>query len=47
MTKMADLISLVPNINRINADEVMYEAQDVLAMLRMFRVMEGLAWSQK
>jgi D-amino peptidase len=47
MTKMADLISLVPNIDRINADEVMYEAQDVPAMLRMFRVMEGLAWSQK
>jgi|DewCreStandDraft_4_1066084.scaffolds.fasta_scaffold33525_4 D-amino peptidase len=44
---MADLISLMPNIQRISQDEVMYEAKDVLEMLRMFRVMEGLAWSEK
>lgn len=47
MIKMADLISLVPNVHRISKEEVMFEAKDVLEMLRMFRVMEGLAWSQK
>ncbi len=46
-TIMADLISLIPNVQKISADEVMYEAKDVPEMLRMFRVMEGLAWSEK
>ena len=47
MPKMVDLISLVPNIKRISIDEVSYVADDVPSMLRMFRVMLGLAWSQR
>ena len=46
-TEMADLVSLVPGVDRISADEVTYQAEDVIAMLRMFRVMLGLAWSKK
>ena len=46
-SKMADLISLLPDVNRLSTDEVMYQAKDVMAAFRMFRVMLGLAWSQK
>lgn len=45
LPKMADLISLVPNVKRVDIDEVSYLADDVLSMLKMFRVMLGLAWS--
>lgn len=45
--KMADLISLIPNVQRVSIDEVIYEAKDVINMLKMFRVMLGLAWSQR
>ena len=45
--KMADLISLLPDVERLAADEVMYQAEDVIHMLKMFRVMLGLAWSLK
>jgi D-amino peptidase len=47
LPKMVDLISLVPNVKRLSIDEVSYVADDVLSMLRMFRVMLGLAWSQR
>ncbi|MGB9594718.1 MAG: M55 family metallopeptidase [Candidatus Poribacteria bacterium] len=43
--RMADLISLVPDIQRINIDEVRYIADNIPNMLKMFRVMLGLAWS--
>lgn len=46
-TKMADLISFVPNVERLGTDEVAYQAEDVMTMLKMFRVMMGLAWSQR
>ena len=45
MPKMADLIELVPDVRRISVDEVTYQADNVINMLRMFRVMLGLAWS--
>lgn len=45
--KTAELISFIPGVERISLDEVSYEAADVMLMLRMFRVMVGLAWSQK
>jgi D-aminopeptidase len=47
LPKMVDLISLVPNVKRLSIDEVSYVADDVPGMLRMFRVMLGLAWSQR
>ncbi len=46
-SKMADLISLLPGVERPSADEVTYQAEDVISMFRMFRVMLGLAWSQR
>jgi len=46
-TKMAELISFVPYIERTDLDEVAYQAKDVISMLKMFRVMLGLAWSQR
>lgn len=46
-SKMADLISLLPDVERISVEEVMYQAENVMAMFKMFRVMLGLAWSQK
>lgn len=45
--KMAELISLVPKVQRVSIDEVMYEAENVIGMLKMFRVMLGLAWSMR
>jgi len=42
---MADLIALVPGINKVGIEEVIYEAQDMPDILRMFRVILGLAWS--
>jgi D-amino peptidase len=44
---MADLVSLVPDVHKNGIDEVIYKAQDVLDMLKMFRVVLGLAWSLK
>jgi len=46
-SRMADLISLLPNVERLGADEVAYIADDVTNMLKVFRVMLGLAWSQR
>jgi len=46
-SKMADLISLLPDVDKLSADEVTCQAKDVVAMFRMFRVMLGLAWSQR
>ena len=46
-SKMVDLISLLPGVDKLSADEVMYQAEDVIAMLKMVRVMLGLAWSQR
>ncbi len=45
--KMAELISLMPNVQRVSIDEITYEAEDVITMLKVFRVMLGLAWSQR
>ena len=45
--KMADLIILLPGVDKLSADEVIYQAEDVVHMLKIFRVMVGLAWSQK
>lgn len=45
--KMADLISFVPGVDRVDVDEVAYHTDDVMAMLKMFRVMLGLAWSER
>lgn len=45
--KMAELISLIPNVQRVSIDEITYEAADVITMLKVFRVMLGLAWSQR
>jgi D-amino peptidase len=44
---MADLISLIHEFHKVSIDEVMYEASNVLDMLKMFRVLLGLAWSMK
>lgn len=46
-SKMADLISLLPDVKRTSIDEVTCQVEDAVAMLRMFRVMLGLAWSQR
>ena len=46
-SKMVDLISLLPNVDKLSTDEVMYQAEDAICMLKMFRVMLGLAWSQR
>ena len=45
--KTADLIGLLPGVNRPSDDEVTYQAEDAIHMLKVFRVMMGLAWSQK
>ena len=44
---MTDLISFVPGVVKVSSDEVVYEAQDVISLAKVFRVMMGLAWSQK
>ncbi len=46
-SKAADLISFVPNVDRVSADEVACQVEDAIAMHKMFRVMLGLAWSLK
>ena len=45
--KAVDLIGLLPDVEKIGMDEVTYQAQDPVAMLRMFRIMLALAWSQR
>lgn len=45
--KMADLIGLLPEVSQTGLDEVKCEVKDPVAMLNMFRVMLGLAWSQR
>ncbi len=45
--KMAELISLMPNVQRVSIDEIAYEVEDPINMLKVFRVMLGLAWSQR
>lgn len=42
-----DLISLMPNVDKISADEVACQVEDPIAMHKMFRVMMGLTWSLK
>jgi len=46
-SKMVDLVGLLPDVKRPNIDEVEYQADDVIQVFRMFRVMLGLAWSQR
>ena len=46
-SKMVDLISLMPNVDRVSADEVACQVEDAIAMHKTFRVMLGLAWSQR
>lgn len=45
--KMAALIALLPDVEKIGIDEVACQVSDPIAMHKMFRVMMGLAWSQK
>jgi D-amino peptidase len=45
--KMADLIGLLPDVEKTSIDEVTCQAEDAIGMFRMFRVMLGLAWSQR
>ncbi|MBD3183467.1 peptidase M55 [Candidatus Poribacteria bacterium] len=42
-TKMADLISLVPGVEKTDIDRVDYQTEDVLKMTQMFRIMLALA----
>ena len=44
---IAELVSLIPDVEAISIDEVTCQADDPVAMLNMFRVMLALAQSQK
>ena len=46
-SKAVDLISLMPNVDRISSEEVACQVEDAIAMHKMFRVMMGLTWSMK
>ena len=46
-SKMVDLIDLLPNVERLSIDEVSYQAEDAIQIFKMFRVMLGLAWSDR
>ncbi len=44
-SKAVDLISLMPNVDKVSVDEVACQVEDAIAMHNMFRVMLGLTWS--
>ncbi|HOX40133.1 MAG TPA: M55 family metallopeptidase [Candidatus Brocadiia bacterium] len=47
LSKQADAAALTPGVERRGPDEVACVVADVPAVLRMFRVMLGLAWSAR
>ncbi|MFQ6040670.1 MAG: M55 family metallopeptidase [Candidatus Poribacteria bacterium] len=45
--EMAELVSFIPQVERIDAKTVSFTADDVMIAFKLFRVMLGVAWSAR